>query len=255
MRYLVISLLFLATSAWADCSSNGVYTFPDNYEISPNSIFTIEGYARSQEHIRKLDGLYTAYLVSSSERIKLNFIEMNEGMMLLTQALFKPERTLTSGEVYTLRILDSGGNMINETLKKYNSKTEKYEPISWKVSLEEDHKAPKCTSLPKHEKNTYTAFGCGPAVYSIFKTVIEDDSEVLIKTTLKNKNGTVNTTYYIRFDATKNILVGHGMCSGAFSYKTSEQYQVQFSVMDACGNKSQTSDWISFTNPIDDYEY
>ncbi len=75
---------------------------------------------------------------------------------------------------------------------------------------------------------------------------------MLIKTTVKNLKTGKETTYYIQPEEGK-INVGHDMCSGAFDFDDSENYEVGFSFMDASGNLTEwTGDRIKFTKPTPD---
>jgi hypothetical protein len=83
-----------------------------------------------------------------------------------------------------------------------------------------------------------------------FDFPIRDSSEVAIQTTVKNIKSGVETTYYI-MPQNNQILVGHGMCSGAFTFDESNDYEVEFSFMDSSGNiTSWVGDRIKFTKPI-----
>jgi hypothetical protein len=57
------------------------------------------------------------------------------------------------------------------------------------------------------------------------------------------------TSYYIVPDSDK-IYVGHGMCSGAFVFDEGNNYELEFTFMDASGNfTSWTGERIKFTKP------
>ena len=84
-----------------------------------------------------------------------------------------------------------------------------------------------------------------------FDFPVTDSSEVTIKTTVKNIKSRIETTYFI-MPRNNQIIVGHGMCSGAFTFDESNDYEVEFSFMDSSGNQtSWVGDRIKFTKPTD----
>ena len=86
-----------------------------------------------------------------------------------------------------------------------------------------------------------------------FDFPIKDSSEVIIKTTVKNIKSGIKTTYYIA-PQNNQIGVGHGMCSGAFTYDDNPDYEVEFTFMDASGNTTTwTGERIQFTKPTDEH--
>lgn len=104
-------------------------------------------------------------------------------------------------------------------------------------------------SKPTVEKKESTMYGCGPSSHVIFSNPATDDSELLVKTTMKNAKTKEETTYYIT-PYRDTISVGHGMCSGGFSFKRDNDYEVEFAFIDSSGN---TTAWegerIKFSSP------
>ena len=256
MKNLLVILLmaFVAQFARADCASTGIYVFPESKEIHINSIFTIEGYALDQVYIQELEEKYTAFLLSESEKIELRLIEQFDGMFSMSKAILKPSSPLKMGSTYTLEIYDNQNHEIAAFMKRYNSDIDEFEKISWTVTKEEDRKVPVWTKMPTHDKNLYTAFGCGPAIYSIFSTQVTDLSAVLVWTDLKDITTGEIYSYYIPVQQDSIIQIGHGMCSGQFSFVSKHEYEVRFKLMDECGNYGTGTLWYKFDNPVDHYE-
>lgn len=248
MKKLISILIVLSFSlfAYADCAATGISIFPSNYSIKQNSIFVIDGYAQSQAVILELDKKYKVYLKSGDSKIRLIVSELYVGQFYLTQAILKPETELIAGLEYTVCI---EGLPEYETLKRYNTKTRKNEAVSYKILAEKDEIAPQITAKPKVIDKSIVHFGCGPAVYVIFDNPVKDSSELLVKTTLKNKTTGKETTYYI-LPSENQIGVGHSMCSGAFDFDENKDYEIEFSFMDASGNMTAwTGERITFTKP------
>lgn len=232
----------------AKCKSSGITIFPVKSEIKQNSIFVIDGFAESQKVIQKLGKKYPIYLVSGQEKIKLNVKQILVGQYYLTQAVLKPETNLTVGLSYKL-VIDNLPK--TESLTRWNSELKKYEPIVYKVLEGVDIEKPKFESTPKEVKKSLIHYGCGPAINVVFDAKVAENSEYLIKATVKNLQSGKMVSYYIKAYNGK-INIGHGMCSGAFDFDDSENYKVQFSIMDASGNKSEGfSNKIKFTKPND----
>ena len=239
--------LFCSISAFADCAGNGLWVFPKNKTINQNSIFVLTGYAESQHVIFALNKKHPVYLKSGHHKIKLLVSEICIGQFYLTQAILKPETPLEAGLEYTLCI-DKLPEY--EHLDRYNSKTESYEPISYTVSTVVDTNKPELLTSAKELKKTIRYYGCGPAKYVVFSNPATDSSEIIIKTTVKNLKTRKETTYYVEPNQ-EVINVGHGMCSGAFTYDAAdENYEIEFSYMDSSGNLTPWSgERIKFTKP------
>jgi len=241
--------LFWTVSLYADCLGDGLYVFPTGNTIRQNSIFVLDAYAHSQNIIARLNKKHPIYLRSGEKKVMLIVRQICVGQFDLTQAILVPESQLESGLEYEL-LIDSLPQ--SESLKRYNRKTKEYELIKFKVVAGIDIDKPVLTSKPKEIDKSYALFGCGPAMSVNFDFPVLDSSEVLIKTTVKNVKSGVETTYYIQPD-NNQISVGHGMCSGAFTFDDSNDYEIEFSFMDASGNvRTWEGKRINFTKPTDE---
>lgn len=249
MRYLLLIIGVLRTiSLYSDCSSSGLSVFPNGSTIKQNSIFILDGYGESQSVILNLNKKHNIYLKSGEKKIKLIVTEICVGQFYLTQAVLKPETQLEAGLEYTMNI-DS--LPIYQSFKRYNNTTNLYEPVTFKVLAMKDKVKPLLSSRPVVLKKTLEHFGCGPSIHVVFSNPAKDISELIVKTTVKNLKTGKETTYYIIPDG-KKIEVGHGMCSGAFNFDEGNNYEVEFSFLDSCGNITKWSGKrIKFTKPTD----
>lgn len=243
---IIIGLLCSAT-VYADCAGTGLWVFPSGQTIKQNSIFVLDGYAESQNVILGLNKKHNIYLKSGNKKIKLLVTEICVGQFYLTQAVLKPETELEAGLEYTMHI-DSLPEY--ESFNKYNRTTHKYEPVTYKVVAEKDNEKPQLATKPKELKKTLVHYGCGPSIHVVFSNPAKDNSDIIVKTTVKDLKTGKETTYYIEPDGDQ-IKVGHGMCSGAFDFEeNSNNYEVEFSLMDASGNLTAwTGERIKFTKP------
>ncbi|MDF3025923.1 MAG: hypothetical protein K0S23_230 [Fluviicola sp.] len=248
MKSSVIAFLIFICMGFkcsADCAGTGLYVFPNQKEIKKTSVFILDGYAESQHVINGLNKQFPIYLKSGGERISLVVEEIHVGQFFLTQALLKPERSLTPGKEYQLVIEHLPDY---ENLGNYNSKTQKYDAITYFVTDESDTEVPRWIVVPKEKNKSFRHYGCGPSIHVNFDSQIKEQSDYLIKTTVRSVETGKETTYYIS-EGREGISIGHGMCSGAFIFDEGMNYQVKFMIIDVSGNVSEETEWIAFTKP------
>ena len=243
----ILILLLTTIDGFSKCASKGLYFWPTKPTVSKNSIFVIDGYATSQNIINGLGTTYKVFLKSDNQKIKLNVQELLVGQFSLTQAILKPEKTLSIGQEYELIIENLGD--LEDQVSKYNSTTRDYEKIKWTVTSNLDTLSPIWIDKPVFKNDSYVESGCGPIVFANFSFAASDQSEYLVKTTLKSKSTGIETTYYLNTND-KVICVGHGMCKGAFNFYDGDKFQVEFSLFDSSGNLTQwIGDRIEFIRP------
>ena len=250
MRHILTLILgILGTiSVYADCSGSGLWVFPIESTIKQNSIFILDGYSESQEVILKLNKKHNIYLKNGDKKIKLIVTEICVGEFFLTQAVLKPETELDAGLEYIM-IIDSLPTY--QSFNRYNNVTKEYEPVKFKVLSEKDTVKPLIYSRPQVLTKSLQHFGCGPSIHVIFSNPTKEIPDIIVKTTVKNLKTGKETTYYI-MPKGYTIEIGHGMCSGAFNFDKGNNYEVEFSFMDSCGNITNWSgERIKFTKPID----
>ena len=247
---LTFFVLFISIySIHAKCSRNGLSVFPSGNLLRPNSIIVIDGYAMSQEIVKGLEKKYPVYLKSKTKKINLKVKEILFGQFKKTQAVLVPEAMLTAGEEYTL-IIDKLPE--DESLDRWNKELQKSEPVVYKVLKNEDTIKPTFKTTPKEIRKSYKYFGCGPSVHVDFECQVIDSSEYLIKTTVRNIKLNYESTYYLESYTEATISIGYGMCSGAFFFDEGDDYEVEFSIMDASGNFTPwTGERIKFTKPTE----
>ncbi len=252
MKTLITIILCLFTSeiVFADCTSRGVWVFPQTETIKQNSWVILEGYAYSQKIITDLNSKYPIYLEAEGHKVKLLVKDTCKGMFELSQAILVPQEKLISGKKYQLKI-DNLNEDDKELLTRWNSKTRESEAIIWEVTEGTDSNVPEFLSQPELIDKRTIHYGCGPAIYADFKLKIKDESITLFKTELVDLETGQSNTYYLYFDKPNVISVGHGMCSGAFDYQKGKKYRIRFRPMDICGNESKTwTNWVEFDSPF-----
>lgn len=250
MKFSFIALclfLFLCFKSSADCGGRRLFALPANGEIKPTTVFILEGYSLSQTVIKGLNTQFPIYLQSENEKIPLLVLETHIGQYSVTQALLKPEQSLLPGKKYQL-IIDNLPE--GELFGSYNTDTRQYDPVSYLVRDENDTENPQWISTPKEKDKSVEHFGCGYSTHVNFSFKAKDQSDLMIKTTVKSIETGKETTY-ILLAGPDVVDVGHGKCAGAFDFDESTNYQAKFMLMDTSGNVSEETDWVSFTKPVD----
>lgn len=243
---LLFLLTFSISYVKASCAWSGLYAFPKGTSIKTNSMIVIEGYGDSQKIIEQLNDKFPVYLVNGNEKISLKIKETCVGQFHLTQAILFPEKSLKVGVKYTL-VIEKLENKNEFT--RWNSELKKREPIVYTVEDGVDTEKPIFNSLPKEISKSLEYLGCGPAIYVDFTCDVKESSEYLVKTTVKSLTSGIITTYYVEPGKNK-ISIGHGMCSGEFNFTDGEEYEIEFTLVDASGNETPwTGDRIKFTRP------
>jgi hypothetical protein len=246
--FFLFLTFFYATIAHSYCGDYGFDVFPKSTTIAQNTIFILNGEAFSEDIILNLNKKNNIYLKCGDKKITLLVEKINVGEFSVTQAILKPETILEIGLVYTMCI-DS------VKLERFNPKTTEYEPVTYTVTAIADTEKPIVRQKPKFFKKSLVSLGCGNVVYVVFKAKIKDNSEIFVKTTVKNLTTKTETVFYLPFKEDKKIYVGNGMCYGPFKFwctAKTDNLVVTFSVIDAAGN---VADWqgkpYSFSVPTE----
>ena len=103
---LLLFVFFGIKSGFAECAMSGMEFFPEQKEISLNSMFIIQGYALSEKTINSFNERKIYLESKSGELIELNLQEILKGQMQLTQAIFCPSSELKPDTQYFLKYAD-----------------------------------------------------------------------------------------------------------------------------------------------------
>lgn len=250
MKFPCIALcifLFIGFRSSADCGGHRLFALPANGKIKPTTVFIVEGYSLSQAVIKGLNTQFPVYLQSEDEKVPLLIVETHIGQYSVTQALLKPEKSLLPGKNYRL-IIDNLPE--GEVFGSYNTDTRQYDPVSYQVKDENDTENPQWITKPQEKDKSVEYFGCGYSTHVNFSFKAIDQSDVMIKTTVKSLE-TGKETVYILVTGVDILAVGHGKCAGAFNFDDGMNYQAKFMLMDASGNVSEETDWVLFIKSVD----
>lgn len=245
---LLLILTFGFKTAYAECGMSGMEFYPEQKEISLNSMFIIQGYSFSQKTINSFKER-TIYLESENgELIELNLQNILKGQMSLTQAIFKPSKELKPYTTYFLKYADQTENEGREMMQ-YNSKTKQREKVYWKTTDKKSLETLNSNLNVEFENTEVEHYGCGPSANAVFNVKNKSESEIWYRTEVVEIETNKRTVYFIK-EWNGKLYVGHGMCAGAFTFNRKDKYKVRFTPMNIDGKTLKTTDWITFESPF-----
>jgi hypothetical protein len=250
----IIALLLLFTSPLIqastdfDCSMSGMTYYPLEKEISLNPAILIEGYAMDQETIEGFKALPPYLETETGEKIMLELLDINQGQMSISQAMFKPVTSLKPHTDYYLNFQRAEQNE-KENPTRFNYEKEERERVVWSTSDLKNSKTLSDQSAISLERTNVELFGCGPAANAIFEIKNPEDQETWYQTEFVDLDTGKSTTYILTTHENK-LYVGHGMCSGAFTYSKTGNYKVRFTPMNTDGELSKITQWFTFESPF-----
>jgi hypothetical protein len=210
-------------------------------------MFIIQGYSQSIKTINSFKNR-TVFLESEDGKlIKLNLLEILKGQMYLTQAIFKPAEELKSNTIYKLKYSDQTDNETRE-MTQWNSNTKQNERVYWKTTDKKKDQLLNPNLEIKYKKTEVIEYGCGPSANGIFEIKNNSNAEIWYKTEMIDLTTKEKTIFYIT-EWEGQINVGHGMCSGGFSFNKSGKYKVRFTPMNTDGSLLKTTKWKIFESP------
>ena len=179
MRNLFVFVLLTigVKSAFAECSMGAMFFFPEQKEISLNSMFIIQGYAFSQETINSFKDRVIYLESENGELVELNLQEILKGQMHLTQAIFCPVSELKPNTTYFLKYSeqteDEGIDMM-----QYNNEKKEREKVCWKTTDKKSKATLNSNLKIEFEKTEVIHYGCGPEANAIFDIKNKLESEI-----------------------------------------------------------------------------
>jgi hypothetical protein len=248
-KIILLFLLILGIkSSFADCSMSGMYFFPETEDISLNSMFIIEGYAFSQKTINNFKERKIYLESESGELVELNLQEILTGQKQLTQAIFCPTSELKPNTKYFLKYSDQTENEGKEMIQ-YNREKKDRKEVYWQTTDKKALETLNSNLNIEFEKTEVIHYGCGPSANAIFNVKNKSESEIWYKTEVVDLNTNTKKVFYIK-EWNGKLNVGHGMCSGAFTYSNKGKYKVRFTAMNTDGSSLKTTDWETFKSPF-----
>lgn len=258
MRHVLLPVLIALTCltsmrVTASCIERRLNVFPHRRNIGSHPMFVIEGFSSRQTVVTGLNKVYPVYLQSDGgHRVRLHVNNILVSQLSLTQAILTPETELVVGRDYNLVIDGLPDSVRHEQL---DSTEQTWIIASYTVVAGRDTQPPMLTAKPAvvmapskpPGHRPYIEFPISQWVH--FSYAAQDESEIIVKTTMKSLKTGRETTYFIEPNDT-TIAVGNSMCVGAFSFIEGGNYEIAFTFMDSAGNTTPAnSEWIAFTAP------
>ncbi len=248
-KIMFILLLIIGTKTiFADCSSSGMQFFPQQKEISLNSMFIIQGYYFSQKTINSFKNRIIYLQSEKGDEVKLKLEEILKGHMQLSQAIFSLTRELKKNTIYYLKYSDETEEESRE-MKQYNKEKKKFEKVYWRTTNKKLKPSIDSNLNIQFKKTNIVHFGCGPSADAIFSIKDKSKSEIWYRTEVVDIDRKVKTVYYLK-GRKEELYVGHGMCSGAFTFNRNSKYKVRFLPMNTDGKSQKMTDWKIFESPF-----
>lgn len=214
-------------------------------------MFVLEGFADSQPVVAGLNKIYPVYLESGTDRVPLRVTDVVIGQYDLTQAVLVPTAELVVGRDYDL-VIDGLPDSVRHQQADSTERT--WITAMYTVVEGRDTLSPTVTARPAvistpNERIGYPFIEFPPITWVRFSNTAQDESEIIVKTTVKSLLTENESTYYIEpIDAI--MYVGSGACGAAFTFSEGKEYAVEFTFMDSAGNVTPwKGEPITFTAP------
>jgi hypothetical protein len=248
MKKIIFLVLLMSgiNSAIAECGMRGMQFFPETEEISLSSMFIIQGYAISQHTINSFKDRRVYLESEHNELIELNLQDILQGVRL-TQAVFCPATELKPNTTYHLKYAGQTERETSE-MNKWYPEIRKTKRIFWKTTDLESAKKIVANLSLEFQETEVVQYGCGPDAYAIFNILNKPAAETWYKTELTDLSNNNTNIFYLTEQKGK-LSVGHGMCSGAFSFNSEGNYKVRFIPMNIDGKALKTTTWFTFKSP------
>src|SRR5690554_1952337 len=159
---LLLVLTFGFKTASAKCAISGMQFYPEQKEISLNSMFIIQGYSFSQKTINSFKERAIYLESENGDLIKLNLQNILKGQMSLTQAIFKPSKELEPYTIYFLKYSDQTENE-DRKMMQYNKEKKEREKVYWKTTDKKTLESLNSNLNVEFEKTEVVYYGCGPS--------------------------------------------------------------------------------------------
>lgn len=243
-------MFFCGTSvhAFASCTRPPLSVFPHHRNICSRPMFVLEGFARSQQVVAGLNKIYPVYLEGGGERVALRVTDIVVGRHDLTQAVLVPTAELVVGCDYDL-VIDGLPDSVRH--EQSDSTEHTWITATYTVVEGRDTVSPTITARPVVVGTSNELAGGSPSTWVRFSNTAHDESEIIVKTTVKSMQ-TGNVTIYYVEPRGATISVGRGGCGAAFTFSEGNVYEVEFIFMDSAGNVTPwTGARIAFNAPLE----
>jgi len=233
MRALWVTVVLvssLAIEAHAKCAGEWVKVAPAN-EVElpprPHLLVTLGGRFQSVDVGSELE------LVSGQRRVAVEVVNRFKGYSQVV-ALVRPVKPLAPAR-WALQLSKQAKQQLGRALG------------SWQVGKTVDTTAPRFMSAPAAGKTAWAEYGCGPGSSLEVTTAASDEPNAFVEAAV-TIDGKVTSALFAPNER-GDFDLGHGMCSGAFSFEPGTGVSVVLTPIDLSGNRGASSAPLSFVAP------
>jgi len=220
--------MLAASSARADCASGAVWAWPaPAAALDPAGRVVLEAYGTDQAWVLDVARL-SPRLVSGSDTVPLRVVESHRGSFEVAQVVLEAERPLRAGRTYRLALTGRPAPTIWTG--------EKHAPLEWGVAAGASS-PPRFRSAPRLDRTSFTAFGCGPAIYAHVAVDVDQPRRVQFRVWVEPTAAGPAVEYLVPAE-NGSLDIGHGMCSGPFTLTAGSSYRVTIAAVDAAGHET-----------------
>jgi hypothetical protein len=239
--FIVIPLAALAwgvaSSARAECVSNGVQFFPAPGAVLPtNTQLVMEGIGKDKDKVAGLVGAELA-LKSTDDIVSVKVLKGWTSGQKRVAVILKPTQALKPEHTYTLLFEAAAG-----------------QKFSWRTGKSADQAPPKFQENPAVAEGEYLVEKNGPTKVLRWRMVLSEESPAYLVATLKRSRGqSPLQTYFMPVNGGTAVM-GHDACSGSFDFEDGRSYKATLELFDAAGNAGPHAGPIEINAPkrIDD---
>ncbi len=224
MRSLVAMLCLLSFPVRADCMDWSWHVFPPPGTTLPtNGRVTLQATGRAREALETISKRHPR-LVAGAIEVPLKVVERHVGDFEVSQAVLQAKGALTEGTRYTLRFddTDTDFRFINEKSASWTVTPADFTPPTWR-------------SGPSPWPGRHVEYGCGPSHEARVGLVLADDNATQVRARVTGSDG--GTREFLLEPKGKELVVGHGMCSGAFRLDDGA-WSLELTAVDVAGNST-----------------
>lgn len=182
--------------------------------------------------------------------IQLKLVEILIGEKKLMQATFRPTIALKKNTTYYLSYDNQTKEEKKFELVRWTYSPTKKERVQWTTSNLSKNKLLNKNINFIFNGNKVSDYDHTTSVNATFLIKNKLSPIYWVKTEVVSIKTNESTTYYLFLnEIDEELIVGHNICSGAFSYAIDGSYKVRFTPMNLDGRSTLTTDWFLYDNP------
>ena len=240
--------------AFADCAMGSFSCWPNTDKLPVNGVLVLTAagaYQATLDALAQQDCRLS--LVSDGDSVPLAAEAVYVGSYQQKQLVLRPQRPLTEGASYGLRVTEGKSDFLSiwlaqcERMSASAAAHAAWYRSSWTIGPAV-RTQPAWEAQPRLGQTSHFLFGCGPAKNQDVKVKVEGAANALVLVKLDGKAGD-SATQLLPIREGK-IGIGHGMCYGGFKLAKDVQYSAELTLVGASGALGpKASKALTFSEP------